>query len=78
MILMDHSWLHIEQPRKVEMLFDHVGGRNFILDEAFHVEAQTILVLVQIVETNGTFQPMHDSRKSDGDDRVVVIAASRR
>jgi hypothetical protein len=26
MILTDHSWLHIEQPRKMEMLFDHVGG----------------------------------------------------
>jgi hypothetical protein len=26
MILTDHSWLHIEQPRKMEMLFDQVRG----------------------------------------------------
>jgi hypothetical protein len=38
------------------------------------VEERTILVLIQIVEANGTLQPMHDSGKSDG---VVIIAASR-
>jgi hypothetical protein len=58
------------------MLFDHVGRRHFILDEVFDVEEQTILVLVQIVEANGTLDPMSDSRKSDGADRVIVIAAS--
>jgi hypothetical protein len=41
------------------------------------VEEQTILVLIQIVEANGTLQPMHDSRKSNEDDGAVVIAASR-
>jgi hypothetical protein len=55
MILMDHSWLHIEQPRKLEMLFDQVRGGHFILDEAFDVVEQTILVLVQIVEQMGHF-----------------------
>jgi Zn-dependent protease len=41
------------------------------------VEEQTILVLIQIVEANGTIQPTLDSRKSDGVDGIVVIAASR-
>jgi hypothetical protein len=41
------------------------------------VEEQTILVLVQIVEANGTLQPTHDSGKSDGADRVIVVTASR-
>jgi hypothetical protein len=41
------------------------------------VEEQTILVLVQIVEANGTLQPTHDSRKSNGADGVIVVAASR-
>jgi hypothetical protein len=41
------------------------------------VEEQTILVLIQIVEANGTLQPTHDSGKSDGADRVVVVTASR-
>jgi hypothetical protein len=77
MILTDHSWLHIEQPRKMEMLFDHVRRRHCIIDEAFDVEEQTIIVLVQIVEANGTLQPTHDSGKSDEADRVVVVAASR-
>jgi hypothetical protein len=40
------------------------------------VEEQTILVLVQIVEANGTLQPTHDSRKSDGTDGAIVVAAS--
>jgi hypothetical protein len=34
-------------------------------------------VLVQIVEANGTLQPIHDSRKSDEADGVVVVTASR-
>jgi hypothetical protein len=46
MILTDPSWLHIEQPRKMEMLFDLIGRWHCILDEAFDVEDQTILVLV--------------------------------
>jgi hypothetical protein len=46
MILTDQSWMHIEQSRKMEMLFDHIRGRHFILDEAFDVEEQTIFVLV--------------------------------
>jgi hypothetical protein len=66
MILTDHSRFHIEQPRKMEMLFDHVGRWHCILDEAFNAQEQTILVLVQIVEANGTLQPTHDSGKSDG------------
>jgi hypothetical protein len=74
MILTDHSWLRIEQPRKMEMLFDHVGQWHCILDEAFNVEEQIILALVQIIEANGTLQPTHDSGRSD---RVIVIAASR-
>jgi hypothetical protein len=78
MILTDPSWLHIELPRKMEMLFDLIGRWHCILDEAFDVEEKTILVLVQIVEANGTLQPMHDSRKSDGADGAIVIAASRR
>jgi hypothetical protein len=53
----------------MEMLFDHV--------EAFEVEEQTILLLVQIVEANGTLQPTHDSGKSDGADGAIIIAASR-
>jgi hypothetical protein len=40
------------------------------------VEEQTILVLVQIVEANGTLQPTHDSGKSDGTDGAIVVAAS--
>jgi hypothetical protein len=40
-------------------------------------EEQTILMLIQIVEANGTLEPMLDSRKSDGADRVIVVAASR-
>jgi hypothetical protein len=76
MILTDHSWLHIVQPRKMEMLFDHIRRSHCILDEAFDVEVQTILVLIQIVEANGTLQPMHDSRKYDGADGAVVVATS--
>jgi hypothetical protein len=38
---------------------------------------RTIPVLIQIVEANGTLQPTHDSRKSDGADGAVIIAASR-
>jgi hypothetical protein len=57
MILTDHSLLHIQQPRKIEMLFNHVGGWHFILDEAFDVEEQTMIVLIQIVEANETLQP---------------------
>jgi hypothetical protein len=41
------------------------------------VEEQTILVLVQIVEANGTLQPMLDSGKSDGADGAVIVAASQ-
>jgi hypothetical protein len=77
MILTDHSWLHIEQPRMMDMLYDQVVGCHFILDEAFDVEEQTILVLVQIVEANGTLQIMLDSGKSDGADGAVIITASR-
>jgi hypothetical protein len=40
------------------------------------VKEQTILVLVQIVEANGTLQPMHDPGKFDGADGVVVVTAS--
>jgi hypothetical protein len=29
-----------------------------------------------MVEANGTLEPTHDSRKSDGADEVVVVAAS--
>jgi hypothetical protein len=62
----------------MEMLFDPFtgGGGTFIL-EAFDVEEQTIVVLIQIVEATRTLQPMHDSGKFDGADRVVVVAASR-
>jgi hypothetical protein len=38
------------------------------------MEEQTIPKIVQIVETNGTLQPTHDSRKSNG---AVVVAASQ-
>jgi hypothetical protein len=41
------------------------------------VEEKTILVLIQIVEANGTLQPTHDSGKFDGVDGVIVVAASR-
>jgi hypothetical protein len=61
--------LHTEQPRKMEMLFDHIaggGGGHFILDEAFDVEKQTIPALIEIVEANGTLQQTNDSRKSMG------------
>jgi hypothetical protein len=37
------------------------------------VEEQSVLVLVQIVETNGTLEPTLDSRKSDGADGVIII-----
>jgi hypothetical protein len=59
------------------ILFDHVGQWHCILDEAFDVEEQTILVLVQIVEENGKLEPTHDSRKYDGADGDVVVATSR-
>jgi hypothetical protein len=41
------------------------------------VEEQTILVLIQVVELNGTLQPTHDSRKSDGADGAIIAAASQ-
>jgi hypothetical protein len=41
------------------------------------VEEKTILVLVQIVEANGTLQPTHDSGKSDRADGAIVVVASR-
>jgi hypothetical protein len=41
------------------------------------MEEQTVLVLVQIVEANGTVQPTHDIGKSDVPDRGIVIGASR-
>jgi hypothetical protein len=41
------------------------------------VEDQPILVLVQIVEANGTLQPTLDPGKSDGADRAVVVTTSR-
>jgi hypothetical protein len=40
------------------------------------VEEQSVLVLVQIVETNGTLEPTLDSRKSDGADGVIIITTS--
>jgi hypothetical protein len=54
------------------------GGWHFIIDEAFNVEEQTILMVVQIVEANRTLQPMHDSGKSDAADGAVVVTASWR
>jgi hypothetical protein len=76
MVLTDHSWLHIEPPRKLEMMFNHVGRLHCILDEAFDVEEQIILVLIQIIEANEILQSMHDSGKSDGANGAVIIAAS--
>jgi hypothetical protein len=40
------------------------------------VEDQTILLLIQIVEANGTFHPTL-SGKSDGADGAIIVAASR-
>jgi hypothetical protein len=40
------------------------------------VEEQTVLVLIQIVDTNGTLEPMLDSGKSNRADGAVVAAAS--
>jgi hypothetical protein len=65
------------QPVKLAILFNHVGCRHFIHDEVFDVEEQNVLVLIQIVEANGTLEPMLDSRKSDGADGTIVDAASR-
>jgi hypothetical protein len=39
------------------------------------VVEQAILVLIQIVEANGTLQLMLDPGRSDGADGVIVIAA---
>jgi hypothetical protein len=58
------------------MLFDYVRCQYFIYGEVFDVEEQTVLVLIQIVEINGTLEPMLDSGKSDGADGTVVIVAS--
>jgi hypothetical protein len=41
------------------------------------VEEKTILMLVQIVEANGTLQPTLGSGKSVGVDGAVIVAASR-
>jgi hypothetical protein len=41
------------------------------------VEEQTVCVLIQIVEENETLEPTLDSRKSDGADGAIVVAASR-
>jgi hypothetical protein len=41
------------------------------------VEEQTILVLIQIVEANGTLQPTHNSRKFDLADGAIVVTASQ-
>jgi hypothetical protein len=41
------------------------------------VEEQTILVLVQIVEANGTLQPTLDSGKSNEANGAIVVAASQ-
>jgi hypothetical protein len=41
------------------------------------VEEQTVLVLIQIVDANGTLEPTLDSRKSDRADGAIIIAASR-
>jgi hypothetical protein len=40
------------------------------------VQEQTIIVLVQIVEANGTLQAALDSGKSYGADGVVIVVAS--
>jgi hypothetical protein len=59
------------------MLFNHIEWRHFILDEVFDVEEQNILVLVQIVDANGTLETMLVSRKSDGAGRAIIVVASR-
>jgi hypothetical protein len=41
------------------------------------VEEKTILMLVQIVEANGTLQPTLGFGKSVGVDGAVIVAASR-
>jgi hypothetical protein len=41
------------------------------------VEEQTILVLIQIVEANGTLQPTHNSGKFDLADGAIVVTASQ-
>jgi hypothetical protein len=41
------------------------------------VEEKIILVLIQIVEANGTLPPTHNTGKSDGVDTAIIIAASR-
>jgi hypothetical protein len=58
------------------MLFDHIRQWHCIIDEVFDVEEQTVLVLIQIVDTNGTLEPMLDSGKSNRADGAVVAAAS--
>jgi hypothetical protein len=59
------------------MLFDHVGHQKFIHHHVFDVEEKTVFVLIQMVQANGTLEPMLDSWKSDGPDGTVIVAASR-
>jgi hypothetical protein len=40
------------------------------------VEEQIVLVLIQIVEANGTLESMKDSRKSYGADGGIIVTAS--
>jgi hypothetical protein len=43
----------------------------------FNVEEQTILVLVQIVEANGTLEATLESGKSDRADGAIIVATSQ-
>jgi hypothetical protein len=62
-----------KEPRKLVVLFDHVGWPHFLRDEIVDMEEHTIHVLIHIHEVNGTLEPTLESRKSDG---TVVITAS--
>jgi hypothetical protein len=62
-----------KEPRKLVVLFDHVGWPHFLRDEIVDMEEHTIHVLIDIPEVNGTLEPTLESRKSDG---AVVITAS--
>jgi hypothetical protein len=59
------------------MLFDHVRHQKFIHYHVFDVEEQTVLVLIQMVEANGTLEQTLDSWKSDDADKAIIVAASR-
>jgi hypothetical protein len=46
-----------KEPRKLVVLFDHVGWPHFLRDEIVDMEEHTIHVLIHIPEVNGTLEP---------------------